>query len=292
VAVLNELGLDVTEGMLKQDRRGGYLPPATRRGPTAVTWEPWVVRRAIYLYRLRRLGITGDLLRVLLFLRDGRQWESVRPVAHEGFTKLIHATLIPARPHRSTPRSRAHDAQDFGPIAKISGIDVGISPATAAFVWGLLLDGKPARGGTIVPLIRQLSGALDPTCGPIDEAKAKEVERLLVELRVTRENLEDAAERAVAGTADRARRRLRWLFLLVRRLVHNSMKREGVGSRSSSPLGAFGIPPKEFANELRSFPGRLTPAQLLAGLLVPLLWLSRLEESGELAAAFGGGEIT
>jgi hypothetical protein len=280
--LLHNLGLDVTDGMLKQDVRDGYLPHPEGRGPKPGLWEPWAVRRAVYLYRLRRLGVTGDLLRVLLFLQDGRMWEGVRPIAEKGFRKIMHGTLIPARPHRSNRRTRPFDAEEYGPGATVGGVKVGLRAETAAFTWGMLLDGAPAAGGTITPIITMMAQALGL---PGDQKEAVVVERVLGQLGITRERLEQAAEQADERIANRARVSLRWLLRRIRRFVRGHMTREIGAPRSSNPLAMFGVPRDQLAKGLRDFPGRLTPAQALAAWLVPLAFFHTCAESGMITAA-------
>src|SRR5262249_53907564 len=250
-----------SSGMLKQDVRGGYLPHPERRGRRPGQWEPWAARRAVYLYRLRKLGLRGDLLRVFLFLRDGQMWPGVRPIAEKGTRKLIHATLIPARPRWSNRKSLPYDAEDFSLGARIGTTPVGIRPEMAKYIWGVLLYGQPAKGGTMVPAFLRTMCALGIQ---FDETAAHLVEEATTQLGATADRVIAVVEEADERSADPARRSLRRVVYLLRRLVRKYMKRELVGPRSSSPLGGFGIPPEQWASTLREFPGKLTPAQLLA----------------------------
>src|SRR5207249_3401949 len=89
--------------MLKLDVRDGYVQASQYksrgRGGKLGLWESSAVLRAERLYRIRRLGPRGDLLRVLLFLRDGWGWERVREVCHEGLVKAVHAQASPVVRH-------------------------------------------------------------------------------------------------------------------------------------------------------------------------------------------------
>jgi len=73
------------------------------------------------------------------------------------------------------------------------------------------------------------------------------------------------------------------MLRLMRRFVRKHMKRESDAPRSSSILGGFGIPRDELAATFRGFPGRPTPAQVVAALLVPGLILHLTLDNGALA---------
>lgn len=147
---LDRYGLGVTANMLGQDVKAGYLPKLTPdpRGPgrgIGRSWEPWTLERAVYLYRLRRRGASGSVLRLLLFFRDGWGWESVKPVCLEGFRKLVEAEQIPL--NRTTrvlnPRSVNSVLEDAAEKADFKHEEV------PRFSWGMGLFGKPLPGASL-----------------------------------------------------------------------------------------------------------------------------------------------
>jgi hypothetical protein len=214
-----------------------------------------------------------------------------------GIRKILHAALIPARPHRTNRRSRALDAAEYSPRAMVGEVPVGPRPEMAAFSWGLLLDGEPAKGGTLIPAVTALSSALGLRANADTVAIA---EGAVAQLGITRDALEQAAELLDAESADRARRSLCKLLGRGRRFIRYRAKQGTEAPRSTNPLTLCGTPLDQLATGLREFPGRLTPAQLLAAWLIPLGHLHELAESGivdkalqvQLAAHRQGKEMT
>src|SRR5262249_47481845 len=91
--LLDKLGLNVTGEMLRQDTHDHYLPSPTRRGRQKGDWPDWAVSRAVRLYRLRKLGLRGQVLKVFLFYRDkngdGWGWNEIRPICAKALRMLI-----------------------------------------------------------------------------------------------------------------------------------------------------------------------------------------------------------
>ncbi len=276
---LGRRGLRVTRTMLAQDVRAGYLPPPTKapRGPRrgiGRLWEPWAVRRAIYLYRLRRRGVQGDLLRVLLFFHDGRGWEAVRPVCLAGLAKLVRVQASPVarRLRRATPTNVDLFADEFA-------AGVFTSPAVARFVWGVGLFGRPLAGGSLLPFSEAFRTTLDADTSDEQDWAA---ERLVAASGLTWDRALATVEATDAAGADAARREFLAWVRWFRGLYHAYLQGHGHRGRSSNPLTLFGCPPEQLHALCRSLPGRPTPAQLLAVLLVPFLVLEGLRWTGEL----------
>jgi hypothetical protein len=103
---LQGLGLDVTPTQLDNDTRDVFLPERSHEGVRegrgrSGQWEPWMVRRAEMLYRLRKIkdpdgvpALSGDVLRIVLYLRDGWGWSKrVKDTALRGYDKLCKPRL-------------------------------------------------------------------------------------------------------------------------------------------------------------------------------------------------------
>lgn len=276
---LGRRGLRVTRTMLAQDVRAGHLPPLTKapRGPRqgiGRLWEPWAVRRALYLYRLRKRGTQGDLLRVLLFLHDGRGWDAVKPICLLGLTKLvrIQGRAVTGRLRHPTPTNLDFLAEEFaaGEFA---------SSEVARFVWGLGFFGQPLPGGSLLPLFEALRSVLGVGYAG-DEIEAGE--RMLARLGLSWEGALALVEAADAAQAAAARRQFLASVRHWRGVYQAYLQQHGHRGQSTNPLTLCGRPGGDLQAAFRSLPGRPTPAQLLAALLVPFLVLEGLRRSGEL----------
>jgi hypothetical protein len=276
---LAAVGLHVTRNMLAQDVRAGYLPklgmtPRGPRGGIGRSWAPWAARRAIYLYRLRQRGAQGDLLRVLLFLQDGWGWEGVKPICLAGLGKVIgmQASPVRRRLRRVTPTGLDFLGDEFAE-------GVFQSPAVARFVWGMGLFGQPLPGGSLLPF----SAAFRTTLGAdISDEQDRAAERLVAGSGLTWDRAVVLVEAADAAQADAARRQLLGWTRWFRGVYHAYLAQRGIHGQSSNPLTLFGCPPAQLRALCRSLPGRPTPAQLLATLLVPFLALEGMRRAGEL----------
>ena len=160
---LGNRGLAVTEQMLDNDVRNGFLPGRP--------WGDWVLVRATRLYRLRRLGLRGDVLRLLLFLHDGYGWNGVKPVVLKGLQKLNRATQVGIREtvRNPTPQSLAFNAAEaadrqrqhlLNRLGKPKSDPVQVRETTMGLhLGGQGLFGKPLPQGsleTFGPLIQLL----------------------------------------------------------------------------------------------------------------------------------------
>lgn len=276
---LERRGLRVTRTMLAHDVRAGYLPAPSKapRGPRrgiGRLWQPWAVRRAIYLYRLRRRGAQGDPLRVLLFLHDGWGWEAVKPICLAGLAKVvrIQGRAVTGRLRHPTPTNLNLLAEDFAEREFAS-------PAVARFVWGMGFFGQPLPGSSLLPLFEALHAVLGVGYAG-EEVEAGE--RMLARLGLSWEGALALVEATDAARADAARRQFRAAVRRWRGVYHAYLQQHGHRGRSTNPLTLCGQPSGELQAAARSLPGRPTPAQLLAALLVPFLVLDGLRRSGEL----------
>ncbi len=114
--MLGKISLRVTPNQLWQDVKKGYLPPSEKWGQglgsgVIGVWDDLSVRRAVYLYRLRKRGLSGPLLRMLLFLNDGWGWKHVRPICLTGIKKIVRIEQSPInRLYRNPTREDVKDA--------------------------------------------------------------------------------------------------------------------------------------------------------------------------------------
>src|SRR4051794_26911641 len=80
-AKLRALGYKVSQELLWLDIHKGWLSPSmpehsrSGKGRTA-QWSPPAVRRAVYMARLRKRGVNGRVLPLLLWMRDGWGWSA------------------------------------------------------------------------------------------------------------------------------------------------------------------------------------------------------------------------
>ncbi len=258
---LHSRGLEVTSNMLGQDVKAGYLPPLEMepRGFSAGIgrlWPPFAAERAVYLYRLRRRGAQGDLLRVLLFLRDGWGWEQVRPICERGMQKVLAAQTAPVRKH---VRTVTPDNLSF--VSEDAAEGIFESDALARFVWGMNFFGQPLAGGSLQPFL----AAFRTVYGHhLPERVDLEAEQLVRNSGLSNERLMATIRSADVEQVEQARLRFGYLLRWLRSLQHAPLINSGKQGNSSNPLTLCGRSKIELQEMGRSLPGRITPAQMLA----------------------------
>lgn len=301
---LNRLGLGVTANQLRNDTAAGFLPPRAPqgvrqgRGRTG-NWEPWMVRRAERLYRLRRRKdpsgdsvVYGDTLRLLLFYRDGWGWsERISTLCFEALEKMMAATVAPVRRvvHPSSDRAAAEWALEVH--------DVALTPAHR-FAAGAQLYGEAFEGGSlrgVFALAQTLGLSVTFPSGfvkmmePWFDAKdsigftALVAEKTLG--RLTARTSKKLFKSISDEDAQREMPRICAEFIRpLRSYIHRDLLRHGQLGRSSNPLTLSGRKQREIEQIFRErgAPGGITPAQMLAGLLGYLIvggMLARIAES-------------
>ena len=148
------------------------------------------------------------------------------------------------------------------------------NPETARFVWGMGFFGEALPGGSLQPLFgafRQVYGL--PDAPNIDRA----AEQLIAGSGLPWERTLAAVEAADADTVDAARQAVLGMLRWLRRLQQTYLKNHGL-QHSTNPLTLFGCPREELQHLLRSLPGRITAAQLLASSMVMGLELARVKD--------------
>lgn len=249
------------------------------------------MRRAERLYRLRSIkdsdggpALTGDVLRALLFVRDGWGWvASVRDAALRGYDKSVAATLRPVAVY--TKRRRG--TEDISFALDANGIDL---PAAEKYAVGMLANNQPLDGATMRPLydVAKSAGLLHgfpsfaASCASLLGMNANDGEAFIAEglftialgfaggnargnaglvplFRSAIENLDDrAARESLQGVHQFIRD--------VRRFVYHAAIAERRPGFSTNPLTMFGIRQHDLERDFRErrAPRRITPAQLLA----------------------------
>lgn len=278
VARLQRLGLTVTAETLRADVYARLLPSPQRvgRGPKAGVigvWSAEGVRRAEYLHRLRRLGLHGESLRLLLFMRDGADFTTVQPSVIAGTRKLLHLIMSPvyrhhrARPTRTTAEFMVDEYEEHVPNA---------DPGLDQLLWGTLLDGAPLKRGSyqrVEQIVRRLGF-------DVSQDYAAIMQQVWPALRMSEERWLAAANDPDPARWREAAACMRGHLLLVRATARRAAKgaswlqeaRQGGFAFSSNPLAVFGFPRPLLDAILRELPGRPTRAQLLgAWLTVSLL---------------------
>jgi hypothetical protein len=282
---LDRRGLVVTEQMLANDVHDRYLPSRP--------WDDWVLVRATRLYRLRRLGLRGDVLRLLLFLHDGYGWHDVKPVTLKGLQKLNRATQLGIREtaRDPTPKSLEFLAEDAANaqrrhllrrLGKPETDRMQVRETTMSFIWGQGLFGAPLPQGslrTFEPLLHLFH----------PEASDEEirtgigaVEEFLRITGLTWKDYEWLVEQCEEPWAQEAARDVWTTLRTLRAKVHESMRVHGSPYHSSNPLTLFGEWGSPRADDFwKNMPERITPAQMLGQLLAmsiittgyrPIMW--------------------
>lgn len=271
---LHARGLEVTRNMLGQDVQAGYLPSLLMdprgRGGIGRFWSPFAAERAVYLYRLRRRGVQGDLLRVLLFLRDGWGWEGVRPICERGMQKVLAAQTSPVRKHLRTvtPESLSFITEDAAEGMFQSNV-------LARFVWGMNFFGQPSLGGSLQPFLAVFRTVYDLD---VPESVDLEAEQLVRDSGLSNERLMATIQSADAEQVERARLRFGHLLRWFRSLQQAFLTNSGERGFSSNPLTLCGKSKVELQEMGRSLPGRITPSQMLASVFALCLIETQMTE--------------
>ncbi len=266
---LGTRGLTVTKTMLDNDVRDKYLPSRP--------WESWVLNRASRLYRLRKLGLRGDLLRIFLFVHDGWGWDGIRSVVSESMKKNINATQTGIRETIREPNKRSlefmldeavskHHDHLISRLAERHRSEATTRSSTMAFVWGMGLFGEPLSGGSLestAPLFR----ALYPTLNEDQAlAHANVAEELMKFSGVTHK---DMLELVDAADEDLAKAILPEFWTGIRQLrhmVHIAAIAEDRRGHATNPLSFFGYGKQAHKEDVwrKMLPQRFTAAQILA----------------------------
>lgn len=271
---LERRGLRVTRSMLAQDVRADYLPAPTLapRGPRQGVgrhWPQWAVWRAVYLYRLRKRGVQGDLLRMLLYLRDGWGWEQVQPLCLTGLEKALRAQ---GRGITSRVRRPAPTPTNLDFLADKLAADESTSPTLARFIWGMGLFGQPLPDGSLLPFFE----AFRTEFGVGSAEHGRVVEQHLAHSGLTWARVLDLVRAADATQADAARRWFLASMRSFRGVYHGYLQLHGHRGQSANPLTLCGLPRVSVQETFRSLPGRPTAAQLLAAQLGVFLMFEEL----------------
>lgn len=278
LGALHRRGLAVTSNMLGQDVKAGYLPPLLKepRGPSrgiGRLWTPLAAERAIYLYRLRRRGAKGPVLRLLLFLRDGWDWEGIKPVCQEGLAKCI---AIERSPLARKLRERTPEAVDF----VISDVTEGVfvHGEIPRFSWGIGLFGRPLPGGSL----QALFGAIAQVYGSqVPPEMVRTVELLIGKANLTWDRGLRILAEADALLAEIARQEFKAQLVRMRHAQWQLLQRHGIKDVPASPLSLGGMPPDTVQTILRQLPHRPTAGQLLgASFAMTLVSVQALRELG------------
>lgn len=293
LARLRGLRLDVSAKQLDNDTRDGFLPPRESRTRGGVPgrsgeWEPWMFRRAEMLYRLRKIktddgkpAISGDVLRLVLFLRDGWGWRGrLMRACLRGLDKSVAGELTPVAKYTK----RYRDNEDIA--SALEQHEVTLAPGDQ-YAIGMSLNGEPLDG-TMRPLynvckqmgllhgLPQFAMAIAGFLGfePSEESEAfggELIMRMLLgfglgagatrglapAFRSIIENLTDDAAREALPS-------FRQVVRDLRRYIHQCAKEGGQRGFASNPITMFGQRQRAVERLLKEAPRRITAAQALA----------------------------
>jgi hypothetical protein len=262
-----------------------------------VRWTPAAARRVVYSTRLRKRGVNGHVLPLLLWVRDGWGWEHIR-------SAVLNAA-------RQAAEDDWRHLQRWSPVRTVSDVLAKVEEhgawaqapnpeAALAFqqkAWTLIASGTPRTTTDLkdVPIGFLLFDAIGEegrrelgiTCDPrvCDECEPLRHQAALLEQRRVALRLPARKLRSWIGTLDDAnieRGRLALLNLggsvrrALRRIERASepQPRSGIGN----VLTGFGMSRAELEGQLRSMTGRYTAAQTLAMFIAQGILIAKMAE--------------
>lgn len=262
-------GLDASRESLRKDVERGLLSPRmpsteTPGRGTPARWSPMSVRRARRMARLRKHGVNGHVLPLLLFLDDGWGWAQILPDLQAAAAKSW--ALDRAQMNQPTRVKTAADLRDNAQQTEEWAGDPR-QPAIADFrTWRSeqAWFGQASGASSPVPFLVDVVPSM---LGRERSAEQRETElaraAALVQWRAAL-HLPGADVGAWLARLDPAAvergRVLFWQGVQAMRRL-----RRTAGLPGSNPLTLGGLSPAELAAFLRGSPGRFTPAQVLGG---------------------------
>ncbi len=269
VARLHRSGLKGTAGTLRADVHRGLLSQGMPddlgpgRGRNAV-WTAAAVRRALFVARLRRLGVDGRVLPLLAFIRDGWGWATILPKVQRAAARsweLDRRSLN--RPTRVQAVVDLLDNADTG-RADSGPFDWTTETLPARqFLATAVWTGRPAAGTTMIPaslaLLRTVAGSAELDVGGMTAA-GEAIEARRRELALPARDVPTWLAALDPAAVARGRRVFRAQAQAYRRLVRQQGR-----TGSANPLSMFGESRRGLARWLRQQKGRPTASLLLAG---------------------------
>jgi hypothetical protein len=277
-------GLRVTRNMLAKDVEDYFLPSPQiiSRGPYEGVyglWETEVARRAVYLYRLRKRGMRGSIIKVLLFIKDGWGWDEVQPICLAGLHKLARLSRGPVLRDMRNPT--------IPDVMLLADDGIEMKPQLARLFWGIEFFGQSLEGGSVKPICDALysvaMGGL-PSTNFKNSQLIKDADQKLKNMHIDSKTIINIVDQTTSHQADIARVLLNKELWTWRGWLHSYSISNNIKKQSTNLLTFCGRTTQEIAKELRSLPGRITVAQFLAAqLLSPFLILIARSSPDEVA---------
>jgi hypothetical protein len=263
VARLRNSGLSATPEKLRVDVHRGLLSPYMPRTVTPgrgvpAHWSPMSICRARRIARLRKRGVKGHVLPLLLFLADGWGWEQILPDLQKAVAKawaLDRSYLN--KPNRvRTPDDLLDNAQDAEEW--IDHPDHRAIVDLRSWLYSQGWYGKTQGNASPIPfMITTLPNLLGVKPTEEQQAQAQSYVARREALQLPTSDLQ-----AWLGTLDHdAVERGRAMFWDMVRFARLQRRKEGLPG--TNPLTMGGETPSKIAAYFRARTGRMTPAQVL-----------------------------
>jgi hypothetical protein len=235
------------------------------------------VRRARRIARLRRRGVSGHVLPLLLFLADGWGWPQILPSLQAACAKgwLLDRQHM-SHPHRVRTRDDVLDnAEQDESFADRPDADA--IRAFRTYAYSAIWEGRPDGRGSVAPLAtttlpNMLGLQLTPKHRQAVEHLAHEAEAARAALGVPSSEMGPWLATLSPGDVE-AGRQLFWRYVKAVRLGNADKADPG---KSTNPLTLGGLRSTDIAASFRSEPGRPTPAQLLGLMIVFAMHTAKL----------------
>lgn len=299
---LSALGLFVTATMIADDTDAHYLPERQTahlgRDGASGAWEPWMERRAERLYRLRALdrrshhGPSGNVLRLMLFLKDGWGWEHVKKTCIEGYRIFVRGSMRGAANRLRRRPLTLENLQDAG--VEIAEDQYRPQDPNQAQIDRVTMTIGMLSFGVATGKMGTIERFMDDLIPPdSDQNEIRELKAAAPFLWTTWGASEGEAIRILEGDVDdalidRCTWQLRRAIWGARSAFRRKFTERENGKRfQTNPLTLFGFAAHFRFNEaFRRMPVRCTPAQMLGGHVAQMLITLHGEERTQKQAWF------
>jgi len=277
---LQASGLPATAEKLRVDVHRGLLSPLmpsseTPGRGTPARWSPMSVCRARRIARLRKRGVNGHVLPLLLFLEDGWGWDAILPDVQAAVTKSAavdrrHMNQLKRIQSEDDLLDKAEDIEEYYGHPHFDAIR-GMRKWVHSQTW---FGETKGDGSPIEFMVNTLPEMLGIPMSPEakDEARSQAEELVAAREALTLAAPEIGPWLATIDTVTVERGRLMF-WMMVR---STRWQRRRAHLPGSNPLTLGGESPQAIASYFRESQGRFTAAQMLATVIALAMFMASI----------------